>query len=49
LYIIDGRICRVSPLHCGKHKTKVLSKLQMRKKNSLDKDPKLPDLPGYSD
>jgi hypothetical protein len=49
LYITDGRICRVSPLHYGKHKTKDSSKLQMRKNNSLDKDPKLPDLLGYSD
>jgi hypothetical protein len=37
------------PLTLWKHKTEVSSKLQMRKNNSLDKDPKLPDLLGYSD
>jgi hypothetical protein len=37
------------PLTLWKHKTKVSSKLKMRKNNSLDKDPKLPDLLGYSD
>jgi NADPH-dependent 7-cyano-7-deazaguanine reductase QueF len=31
------------PLTLWKHKTKVSSKLKMRKNNSLDKDPKLPD------